>query len=164
MRNPCMKFQILRMHHSQDNSMYKNAWRTNTGQTKTNMPNQHFHNIHEPPHDKTNKMTVRSAQTQISLGIQRPKTASLFYILWWMHVSNTYTEYIDPSFPVTCNEPPEVEHATHDGEPEQKSYPTGQQLMYSCAYGYSSNGHPRAMCSGEGEWVGLSLTCSRTFN
>ena len=78
--------------------------------------------------------------------------------------SNVYIEYIDPSLPVTCGEPPAVEHATHDGEPEQKSYPTGQQLMYSCAYGYSKNGHPRAMCSGEGQWVGLSLTCSRTFD
>ena len=26
--------------------------------------------IHEPPHDKTNKMTVRLAKTQISLGIR----------------------------------------------------------------------------------------------
>ena len=32
---------------------------------------RHFcvHHTFEPPHDKTNKMTVRPAQTQISLGI-----------------------------------------------------------------------------------------------
>ena len=29
-----------------------------------------FANTYEPPHDKTNKMTVRSAKTQISLGIR----------------------------------------------------------------------------------------------
>ena len=27
-------------------------------------------NVNEPPHDKTNKMTVRPAKTQISLGIR----------------------------------------------------------------------------------------------
>ena len=29
-----------------------------------------FHDAFEPPHDKTNKMTVRSAKTQISLGMR----------------------------------------------------------------------------------------------
>ena len=31
---------------------------------------QLVHDIHEPPHDKTNKMAVRPANTQISLGIR----------------------------------------------------------------------------------------------
>ena len=42
-----------------------------SGMTKTDkqLVNKSEKNTNEPPHDKTNKMTVRPAKTQISLGI-----------------------------------------------------------------------------------------------
>lgn len=58
---------------------------------------------------------------------------------------------------VTCSEPPRIIHATHDGYDETSLYPAGRQVTYTCITGYRQNGgHPRAMCNGEGEWVGLS--------
>ncbi|XP_060600174.1 protein lev-9-like isoform X1 [Ruditapes philippinarum] len=60
---------------------------------------------------------------------------------------------------VTCNDPPKIEHAEHNGD-SQPLYPSGQQLMYKCSYGYYADGEPRAMCSGEGKWIGLTLLCS----
>ena len=36
----------------------------------------------EPPHDKTNKMSVRPAQTQISLGIRPVCSESSLCALW----------------------------------------------------------------------------------
>ncbi len=60
-----------------------------------------------------------------------------------------------------CGEPPVVEHATRDGPVGQKNYPLGTQLTYTCAPGYSLDGFFRAMCVGEGRWVGPRLTCSR---
>ena len=62
--------------------------------------------------------------------------------------------------PVTCKAPPHIEHARHNGD-SQSLYPSGQQLMYTCAYGYYADGNSRAMCSGEGKWIGLTLLCSR---
>ena len=38
--------------------------------------------IIEPPHDKTNKMIVRPAKTQISLGIHPVWSESLLYTHW----------------------------------------------------------------------------------
>ncbi|KAJ8300265.1 hypothetical protein KUTeg_021784 [Tegillarca granosa] len=61
---------------------------------------------------------------------------------------------------VLCGIPPEVEHARHDGNGESERYPSGRQLTYKCEPGYFREGNARAMCNGDGVWVGLSLTCS----
>lgn len=61
---------------------------------------------------------------------------------------------------VTCDQPPTIENAQHDGDPTHLKFPSGQQLFYTCAYGYYADGQPRAMCSGEGKWIGLTLLCS----
>ncbi|XP_053381384.1 protein lev-9-like isoform X3 [Mercenaria mercenaria] len=61
---------------------------------------------------------------------------------------------------VTCGAPPNIEHAQHDGDPTQPMFPSGEQLLYTCSYGYYADGQPRAMCSGEGKWIGLTLLCS----
>ena len=43
----------------------------------------HFQRVwNEPPHDKTNKMTVRPAKTQISLGIRPVWSESLLCTQW----------------------------------------------------------------------------------
>ncbi|XP_063422165.1 protein lev-9-like isoform X1 [Mytilus trossulus] len=58
---------------------------------------------------------------------------------------------------VTCQEPPKILNAVHDGYDESSLYPAGRQVTYECIKGYRQNdGHPRAMCNGDGEWVGLS--------
>ena len=62
---------------------------------------------------------------------------------------------------VTCEKPPDVENAVHDGDPNIGTYPSGKQLLYTCDYGYYANGEARAMCNGEGQWVGLTLLCTR---
>ncbi|XP_052789472.1 protein lev-9-like isoform X4 [Mya arenaria] len=61
---------------------------------------------------------------------------------------------------VTCKRPPKLDHAAHDGDPAQEMYPSGGQLLYTCAYGYHPDGNPQVMCNGEGNWVGLTLTCT----
>ena len=63
-----------------------------------------------------------------------------------------------------CTDPPVIEHATRDGPIGQKVFPLGTQLTYSCAPGYSLDGFFRAMCVGEGRWVGPRMTCSRKNN
>ncbi|KAL5013077.1 hypothetical protein ScPMuIL_011628 [Solemya velum] len=61
---------------------------------------------------------------------------------------------------VTCPQPQRVQHATFEGASnDQERYPTGTQLTYVCEFGYSKEGDPRAMCSGSGEWVGLTVRC-----
>ena len=60
-----------------------------------------------------------------------------------------------------CGDPPIIEHATRDGPVGQKVFPLGTQLTYSCSPGYSLDGFFRAMCVGEGRWVGPRMTCSR---
>ena len=45
-------------------------------------PVNNSYNRIEPPHDKTSKMTVRPAKTQISLGIRQVWSESLLYIQW----------------------------------------------------------------------------------
>ncbi|KAL4219179.1 hypothetical protein ACF0H5_021761 [Mactra antiquata] len=76
-------------------------------------------------------------------------------------LSNGKWEGVPPSCEeVTCRTPPKIENAIHDGDPEQELYPSGQQLLYTCFDGYSGDGLPRAMCSGDGKWVGLTLLCS----
>jgi len=78
-----------------------------------------------------------------------------------------------------CGDPPIIEHASRDGPIGQKVFPLGTQLTYSCAPGYSLDGFFRAgalpvhlfrhfvdgffraMCVGEGRWVGPRMTCSR---
>jgi len=62
-----------------------------------------------------------------------------------------------------CGDPPVIEHATRDGSIGQKVFPLGTQLTYSCAPGYSLDGFFRAMCVGEGRWVGPRMTCSRMY-
>jgi len=52
---------------------------------------------------------------------------------------------------VTCEKPPDVENAVHDGDPNIGTYPSGKQLLYTCDYGYYANGEARAMCNGEGQ-------------
>ena len=44
--------------------------------------NMVFPKVNEPPHDKTNKMTVRPAKTQISLGICPVWSESSLCALW----------------------------------------------------------------------------------
>lgn len=60
---------------------------------------------------------------------------------------------------VTCSEPPRVRYAVHDGFDESSLYPAGRQVTYTCIKGYTyhqqNGGNSRAMCNGEGEWVGL---------
>ncbi|ESO01405.1 hypothetical protein HELRODRAFT_174963 [Helobdella robusta] len=59
----------------------------------------------------------------------------------------------------TCSKPPAIKHATHDASPALKSFPLGTQLTYSCLNGFKSEGGYRALCVGQGRWVGLSMTC-----
>lgn len=59
-----------------------------------------------------------------------------------------------------CRDPPSVDYALHDGATGQKVFPLGTQLTYSCTPGYSLDGFFRAMCVGEGRWVGPRMTCS----
>ncbi|KAK2184378.1 hypothetical protein NP493_268g03054 [Ridgeia piscesae] len=59
-----------------------------------------------------------------------------------------------------CHDPPEVSHATHNGPKGQKTFPLGTQLTYSCGAGYNIDGFFRAMCVGEGRWVGPRMICS----
>lgn len=40
------------------------------------------------------------------------------------------------------------------------TYPLGTQFMYTCVPGYELTGYQRAMCVGEGRWVGPYITCS----
>ena len=54
-----------------------------------------------------------------------------------------------------------VPHANHDGPVGVRIFPLGTQLTYSCADGYNIDGFFRAMCVGEGRWVGPRMTCSR---
>ena len=70
---------------------------------------------------------------------------------------------------MTCSEPPRVRYAVHDGFDESSLYPAGRQVTYTCIKGYTyhqqNGGNSRAMCNGEGEWVGLGqFGCSRKFN
>lgn len=60
-----------------------------------------------------------------------------------------------------CREPPEVPYASHDGSKGQRVFPLGTQLTYSCESGYDIDGFFRAMCVGEGRWVGPRMTCTR---
>ena len=43
---------------------------------------------YEPQHDKTNKMTVRPAKTQISLGIRPVWSESSLFAQWCLHVDS----------------------------------------------------------------------------
>ncbi|KAH3791983.1 protein lev-9-like isoform X2 [Dreissena polymorpha] len=72
-----------------------------------------------------------------------------------------YWDGVPPSCEkVTCKRPPVVENAMHNGDPAQDMYPSGRQLMYACAHGFHGDGNPQVMCNGDGNWVGLTLTCS----
>ncbi len=57
-----------------------------------------------------------------------------------------------------------VPHATHDGATGVSVFPLGTQLQYACADGYEIDGFFRAMCVGEGKWVGPRMTCSRKYS
>ncbi|ESP00264.1 hypothetical protein LOTGIDRAFT_225988 [Lottia gigantea] len=59
---------------------------------------------------------------------------------------------------VVCGRPPEVEHASHDA-PDQLQFQSGTHLTYTCVFGYYREGAPRAVCTGEGQWVGPKMTC-----
>ncbi len=56
-----------------------------------------------------------------------------------------------------------VPHATHDGPTGVSVFPLGTQLQYACEEGYEIDGFFRAMCVGEGKWVGPRMTCSRKY-
>ena len=75
------------------------------------------------------------------------------------HITNKETG----SFSIAgkCRDPPVVPHANHDGPKGVRIFPLGTQLTYSCADGYNIDGFFRAMCVGEGRWVGPRMTCSR---
>ena len=60
-----------------------------------------------------------------------------------------------------CTNPPQVLHAVHNGPPGQKVFPLRTQLEYTCDPGYTIDGFYKAMCVGEGRWVGPRMTCSR---
>ena len=77
---------------------------------------------------------------------------------------NSQTTCFD-DFTVTCSEPPRIMYAVHDGYDESSLYPAGRQVTYKCMEGYRQNGgHPRAMCNGNGEWVGLTqFGCARMY-
>ena len=62
-----------------------------------------------------------------------------------------------------CHDPPIVPHASHNGPSGQRTFPLGTQLTYSCGAGYNIDGFFRAMCVGEGRWVGPRMICSRTY-
>lgn len=81
-----------------------------------------------------------------------------------VHIRCRLTAFDFVSLSGRCGEPPTVEHATRDGPAGQKSYPLGTQLTYTCSPGYSLDGFFRAMCVGEGRWVGPRLTCSREYD
>ncbi|WAR31017.1 LEV9-like protein, partial [Mya arenaria] len=65
-----------------------------------------------------------------------------------------------PALSVMCAPPPELTHATHDEDPERLVFPSGYHVTYTCAHGYRPDGEARAVCSGDGEWIALSLLCS----
>ena len=54
----------------------------------------------EPPHDKTNKITMRPAKTQISLGIRPAWSESLLFAQWvakdpsFLHVDNEDSDHV----------------------------------------------------------------------
>ena len=60
-----------------------------------------------------------------------------------------------------CRDPEKVSHAHHDGPAGVRVFPLGTQLTYSCSDGYISEGFSKAMCVGEGHWVGPRMTCTR---
>ncbi|KAL3870372.1 hypothetical protein ACJMK2_038442 [Sinanodonta woodiana] len=60
---------------------------------------------------------------------------------------------------VICPSPPRVAHAHYAGYEGQSSYLPGSELLYACDDGYYSEGNPRAVCKGDGRWMGLSLRC-----
>ncbi|KAH3792710.1 hypothetical protein DPMN_146209 [Dreissena polymorpha] len=60
-----------------------------------------------------------------------------------------------------CQTPPDVDHAVHDRHPEQILFTSGSQVTYTCAHGYSADGDARATCGGNGEWLELTLMCTR---
>ena len=60
-----------------------------------------------------------------------------------------------------CRDPPQVTKASHDGPEGHTVFPLGTQLTYTCKSGYNMDGFFRAMCVGEGRWVGPRMTCSR---
>lgn len=89
----------------------------------------------------------------------------LNFVSFILSLINNYSIFIT----VTCSEPPRVRYAVHDGFDESSLYPAGRQVTYTCIKGYiyhqQNGGNSRAMCNGEGEWVGLGqFGCSRKFN
>ena len=98
----------------------------------------------------------------LDFGTVPPLWIFSFFILLLV---NNYSIFIA----VTCSEPPRVRYAVHDGFDESSLYPAGRQVTYTCIKGYTyhqqNGGNSRAMCNGEGEWVGLGqFGCSRKFN
>ncbi|XP_064596838.1 protein lev-9-like [Liolophura sinensis] len=61
---------------------------------------------------------------------------------------------------VSCGLPPDFPNANHDAPRGQTSFPSGTQLNYECEFGFYKDGYEKAMCSGDGEWIGPRLTCS----
>nr|XP_014289884.1 sushi, von Willebrand factor type A, EGF and pentraxin domain-containing protein 1 isoform X2 [Halyomorpha halys] len=63
---------------------------------------------------------------------------------------------------VYCKTPPELEHARHNGLPEQATFPLDTTLQYQCNLGYVTNGFPKAKClaiENTASWFGPDISC-----
>ena len=63
-----------------------------------------------------------------------------------------------------CGIPPNVPHARHNANGDQKEYTTDSMVEYECFVGYEASGFAKAKClyyNGTAQWFGPDLKCLR---
>ena len=85
----------------------------------------------------------------------------MFWEAYFTSIFATFITFVPFYSSGRCKKPPDVPNASHDGQPDLEYYPLRTQVRYACWAGYQQDGFERAMCVGEGRWVGPRMKCSR---